>query len=90
VGHDANALVARWRLADGETLAIALNLTSDTLPFEKRPDGMVIFETPDRARDSVDADQLPGYACLAWLTGDVNTFALQHDARLYQPGGSAA
>ncbi|WP_206957184.1 malto-oligosyltrehalose trehalohydrolase [Trinickia acidisoli] len=81
VGHDANALLVRWRLGDGETLTVALNLSADTLPFEKRPDGMVIFETPPRARDSVDAYRLPGYACLVWLTGDVNAFALQHDAR---------
>ncbi len=90
VGHDANALVARWRLGDGETLAIALNLTSDILPFEKQPDGRVVFETPDRTRDSVDAGQLPGYACIAWLTGDVNAFALHHDVRIHAPGGSAA
>jgi maltooligosyltrehalose trehalohydrolase len=89
LGHDANALVASWRLADDETLAIALNLTSDTLPFDTRPDGMVVFETPARARDSVDAGQLPGYACVAWLTGDVNAFALHHDARVPMPGGSA-
>lgn len=88
VGHDANALVARWKLADGETLSIALNLTSDTLPFDARPDGMVIFETPDRARDSIDTDQLPGYACIAWLTGDVNAYALQHDVRAQLPPGT--
>ncbi|RDU95102.1 malto-oligosyltrehalose trehalohydrolase [Trinickia dinghuensis] len=89
VGHDANALVARWRLADGEALSIALNLTSDTLPLEKRPEGMVIFETPGRARDSADARELPGYACIAWLTGNVNAFALQHDVRAPMLGGSA-
>ena len=85
VGHDANALVARWQLGDGNTLSIALNLTSDTLPFDTRPDGMVVFETPARARDSVEAKQLPGYACIAWLTGDVNAFALQHDVRAHTP-----
>jgi maltooligosyltrehalose trehalohydrolase len=89
-GHDTNALVARWRLADDETLAIVLNLTSDTLAFDERPEGRVVFETPDRARDDVDAGQLPGYACIAWLTGDVNTFALHHDARSPMPGGSTA
>ncbi|MGN6317737.1 malto-oligosyltrehalose trehalohydrolase [Trinickia sp.] len=86
--HEANALVARWRLADGETLAIALNLSSDTLPFDQRPDGMVIFETPPRTRDIIDAYELPGYAFVAWLTGDVNAFALQHDARGAAPRGS--
>ena len=51
---------------------------------------MVIFETPDRARDIIDTNQLPGYACIAWLTGDVNTFALQHDVRAHVPPGSAS
>jgi len=88
--HEANALVARWRLADGETLAIALNLSSDTLPFDQRPDGMVIFETPPRTRDSIDAYELPGYAFVAWLTGDVNAFALRHDTRGAAPRGSRA
>jgi maltooligosyltrehalose trehalohydrolase len=84
-GHEANALVARWRLSDGETLAIALNLTPDALPFAQRLDGMVIFETPPRSRDGVEAGELPPYTCLAWLTGDVNSYALRHDSRALQP-----
>jgi maltooligosyltrehalose trehalohydrolase len=84
-GHEANALVARWRLSDGETLAIALNLTPDALPFAERPDGMVVFETPPRSRDSAEAGDLPPYACIAWLTGDVNSYALRHDSRVLQP-----
>jgi maltooligosyltrehalose trehalohydrolase len=81
-GLAANALVARWQLADGETLALALNLTPDVLPFPDRPDGMVIFETPPRVRDRVNAYELPPYSFIAWLTGDVNTYALRHDARI--------
>ena len=84
-GIEANALLARWRLGDGETLTIALNLTSDTLPFEAQPEGMVIFETPPRTRDLVDDKQLPGYAFVAWMTGDVNAFALTHDVRAPTP-----
>lgn len=84
-GRDANALVARWQLSDGETLTIALNLTTDPLPFPKRPDGMVVFETPPRTRDTVDAGELPSYAAIAWLTGDVNAYALRHDARMVAP-----
>lgn len=84
-GHEANALVGRWQLSDGETLAIALNLTPDALPFEERPDGMVIFETPPRSRDSVEAGELPAYTCIAWMTGDVNSYALRHDTRVLQP-----
>ncbi|MGV2290919.1 malto-oligosyltrehalose trehalohydrolase [Trinickia sp. YCB016] len=81
-GHPVNALVARWRLADGETLAVALNLTPDALPFADRPDGMVIFETPPRARDRVNEYELPPYSFVAWMTGDVNSYALRHDARI--------
>jgi maltooligosyltrehalose trehalohydrolase len=80
-GHRANALVARWRLADGETLAIALNLTPDALPFPEPPDGMVIFETPPRARDRVSRRELPPCAFIAWLTGDVSRYAREHDTR---------
>lgn len=89
-GHETNALVARWQLGDGETLAVALNLTPDALPFTERPDGMVVFETPPRTRDRIDAYQLPPYAFIAWLTGDVNTYALRHDTRVAQPRGSSA
>jgi maltooligosyltrehalose trehalohydrolase len=84
-GHEANALVARWQLSDGETLAIALNLSADALPFAERPDGMVVFETPPRSRDNVDAGELPPYTCIAWLTGDVNSYALRHDLRAREP-----
>ncbi|CAN7657609.1 malto-oligosyltrehalose trehalohydrolase [Trinickia sp. LjRoot230] len=84
-GREANALVARWSLSDGETLSIALNLTPDGIPLPARPDGMVIFETPPRARELVDKGELPPYASIAWLTGDVNSYALRHDARIVEP-----
>jgi maltooligosyltrehalose trehalohydrolase len=84
-GREANALIARWRLGDGETLSLALNLTPDALPFADRPDGMVVFETPPRSRDSVEAGELPPYTCIAWLTGDVNSYALRHDSRVLKP-----
>jgi maltooligosyltrehalose trehalohydrolase len=87
-GIEANAVVASWRLGDGETLTIALNLTSDTLPFDKQPEGRVIFETPPRTRDLIDEKQLPGYALIAWMTGDVNAFALAHDVRAPTPPGA--
>ncbi|HEV3104440.1 MAG TPA: DUF3459 domain-containing protein, partial [Trinickia sp.] len=89
-GNEANALVARWQLSDGETLAIALNLSPDPLPFTERPDGMVVFETPPRMRDSIDAHELPPYSCVAWLTGDVSRYALRHDARIVAPRESSA
>ncbi|MXN73778.1 DUF3459 domain-containing protein [Burkholderia sp. 4701] len=77
---EADALLAAWRLADGETLSIALNLSPEAVPFDA-PAGMVVFETPGRARDRVDEGELPPYSLVAWLTGDVNQYALTHDAR---------
>lgn len=77
---DADALLASWRLADDETLTIALNLSPDAVPFDA-PSGQVVFETPARARDRVDEGELPPYSLVAWLTGDVNRYALTHDVR---------
>jgi len=77
---DADALVASWQLADDETLTIALNLSPDALPFDA-PRGQIVFETPARARDRIDEGDLPPYSLVAWLTGDVNHYALTHDVR---------
>ncbi|WP_323119897.1 DUF3459 domain-containing protein [Burkholderia alba] len=85
-GVEADALVAAWRLGDGETLSIALNLSPHAVPFDDAPDGMIVFETPARARDRVDLGELPPYALVAWLTGDVNHYALTHDTRLLPDG----
>ena len=79
--QDANALVARWTLADGETLSIALNLGKDAVRFDERPAGKLIFETPPRVRDRIDTGELPSNAFVAWLTGDVSEYAIGHDAR---------
>ncbi|WP_322104627.1 malto-oligosyltrehalose trehalohydrolase [Paraburkholderia sp. J41] len=75
------ALVARWRLGDGAVLSIALNLGRESVPLDPKPEGMVIFETPGRARDRADQGSLPENACIAWLTGDVPDYASGHDAR---------
>jgi len=80
-GTDANALVARWRLDDGETLSIALNLDADAVAFAQTPAGRVIFETPPRVRDHLNEQTLPPSAFVAWLTGDVSRYASTHDAR---------
>ena len=80
-GSVANALVARWKLDDGETLSIALNLGKDAAKLADKPAGKVIFETPPRVRDHLEELQLPPYACIAWLTGDVSAYANTHDAR---------
>ncbi|MBY4869388.1 DUF3459 domain-containing protein [Burkholderia sp. Bp9017] len=82
---DADALLASWRLADEETLTIALNLSPDAVPFDA-PRGQVVFETPARARDRVDEGVLPPYSLVAWLTGDVNHYALTHDVRRIDDG----
>ena len=81
-GGDANALIARWKLGDGETLSIALNLSPQNVAFDDLPAGKIIFETPPRAREQADARVLPAHACLAWLTGDIHEFASRHDARI--------
>ncbi|WJF91703.1 malto-oligosyltrehalose trehalohydrolase [Paraburkholderia bonniea] len=81
----SKALLARWQLCDGATLSLALNLDSQAIPFPHTPPGKVIFETPARARDQLNAQTLAGHTCLAWLTGDVNTYACGHDTRLIHP-----
>jgi maltooligosyltrehalose trehalohydrolase len=81
-GTDANALIARWKLGDGETLSLALNLSKQSVPFNDVPAGKVIFETPPRVREQIDAGTLPPNTFVAWLTGDVSDFAIRHDARI--------
>jgi maltooligosyltrehalose trehalohydrolase len=81
-GGNANALIARWKLGDGETLSIALNLSKENVAFPDLPAGKVIFETPPRVREQVDAKALPSYAFVAWMTGDVSDYAIGHDARI--------
>jgi len=84
------ALVARWRLDDGAILSIALNLGRDGVLLDPLPEGMVIFETPARARDRADNGVLPESACIAWLTGDVPRYSSEHDARVVQREEPAA
>ncbi|MFT0167668.1 malto-oligosyltrehalose trehalohydrolase [Paraburkholderia mimosarum] len=75
------ALFARWKLGDGETLAIALNLADTPVALADAPQGKVIFETPARARDATSHGELGARTFVAWLTGDVNEYASAHDAR---------
>ncbi|MFM0592095.1 MULTISPECIES: malto-oligosyltrehalose trehalohydrolase [Paraburkholderia] len=81
-GGDANALVARWKLCDGETLSIALNLSKDSVAFSEVPPGKIVFETPPRVREQIDTKVLPSNTFVAWLTGDVCDYATGHDARI--------
>ncbi|MBV8627140.1 MAG: DUF3459 domain-containing protein, partial [Paraburkholderia sp.] len=80
-GAEAEALVARWRLGDGQTLSVALNLSRDDVPLTETPEGKVVFETPSRVRDRIVEGQLPSFSFVAWLTGDVCEYASGHDAR---------
>lgn len=80
-GNGARALIARWRLDDGQTWTIALNLGHDGVRLESPPEGQVVFETPPRARDRTDNGVLPESACVVWLTGNVSEYAQHHDAR---------
>jgi maltooligosyltrehalose trehalohydrolase len=81
-GGDANALIARWKLCDGEILSVALNLSKENVAFPELPAGKVIFETPPRVREQIDARLLPAHAFVAWVTGDVSDYAIGHDARI--------
>ncbi|WP_250493118.1 malto-oligosyltrehalose trehalohydrolase [Caballeronia sp. GAWG1-1] len=69
------AVLASWKLGDGETLTIALNLGQAPATLEEAPKGKVIFETPARAQDSASAGEIGGRSFIAWLSGDVNGFA---------------
>ncbi|WP_322085302.1 malto-oligosyltrehalose trehalohydrolase [Burkholderia sp. BCC1999] len=79
---DPQALVARWRLGDGNTLTIALNLGSHDAMLSELPVGKLVFETPPRARDRLRNLRLPPRACIAWRDGAVN-----HDARHHRANG---
>ncbi|RKO42307.1 malto-oligosyltrehalose trehalohydrolase [Burkholderia mallei] len=70
-----SSLVARWRLGDGSTLAIALNLDARPAALAAPPDGKIVFETPPRARDALADARLAAHACIAWRSGNVNGVA---------------
>ncbi|MBJ9943609.1 malto-oligosyltrehalose trehalohydrolase [Burkholderia multivorans] len=76
----ARALVARWRLGDGSTLTLALNLGPRATALPELPVGKIVFETPPRARDALVDARLPPRACIAWRDGAVNHDALNHRA----------
>ncbi|MBR8458977.1 malto-oligosyltrehalose trehalohydrolase [Burkholderia dolosa] len=75
---DPHALVARWRLGDGSTLTIALNLGARDAVLPALPVGKIVFETPPRARDRAAELRLPARSCIAWRDGPVNQDALNH------------
>ncbi|HTJ95112.1 MAG TPA: malto-oligosyltrehalose trehalohydrolase [Pararobbsia sp.] len=69
---------AQWQLGDGETLTIVVNLGDVALSLGDTPPGRIIFETPDRVRDQLDAHLIAPHAALAWLTGDLHAFVRAH------------
>jgi maltooligosyltrehalose trehalohydrolase len=81
----AKAITAHWRLGDGETLTIALNLGGESVALGEIPPGKIIFETPARAQDRVKRGELGEHTFVAWLTGEVNDYASAHDARRFEP-----
>ncbi|MDR5761866.1 malto-oligosyltrehalose trehalohydrolase [Caballeronia sp. LZ035] len=82
------ALIARWKLGDGQTLTVALNLDEAPVALGETPQGKLIFETPARAQDRGRDGELGGRTFLAWLTGDVNEYAIAHDARRFEPASA--
>jgi maltooligosyltrehalose trehalohydrolase len=67
------AVVARWRMGDGMTLAIALNLADTALTLAPgavpvAPDASVLFET-DGVLASLTQGALPAASLAAWLEG---------------------
>jgi maltooligosyltrehalose trehalohydrolase len=82
------ALVARWKLGDGETLSVALNLGESAIALKEQPPGKLVFETPARAQDRARDGELGGRTFLAWVTGEVNEYAIAHDARRFEPASA--
>lgn len=67
------AVRASWKLGDGSTYSIALNLGAEAVPLEGVPAGTVVFETPARARDTAENGRLGAQTFIAWLTSDVTS-----------------
>ena len=55
---------------------------------EGAPPGKLVFETPARAQDRARDGELGGRTFLAWLTGEVNEYAIAHDARRFEPASA--
>ena len=84
------AVLATWKLGDGSTYSIALNLGTAAVAFDSQPAGKVVFETPARARDLVDRGQLGPETFIAWLTGDLAKAAFNHDAHSVEASGKTS
>ncbi|PVX81388.1 malto-oligosyltrehalose trehalohydrolase [Paraburkholderia unamae] len=70
------ALIAGWRLGDGETLRIAFNFGAAPVALANEARGKVIFEMPTRIDANETKGELSGRSFVAWLTGDVDMSVL--------------
>src|SRR5260370_34805263 len=84
------AVLANWRLGNGSTYSIALNLGRETVPLTGHPPGKVVFETQARARDAADRGELGAETFIAWLTGAFAAAAFKHYAPPVQASGKAS
>jgi maltooligosyltrehalose trehalohydrolase len=84
------ALIARWKLGDGETLTFALNFADTPVALSETPPGKVIFETPARAQDRARQGEIGAQSFVAWLTGQVNDYAIAHDGRRFEATEASA
>jgi maltooligosyltrehalose trehalohydrolase len=84
------AVLANWRLGDGSTYSVALNLGPQAVALTGHPPGKVVFETPARARDAADRGELGAETFIAWLTGDFADAAFNHDARRVRASGKTS
>jgi maltooligosyltrehalose trehalohydrolase len=80
------ALRASWKLGDGSVLSIALNLGESPVALSGVPAGKLIFETPERAGDAAQTQQLGAQTFIAWLTGDLSKIAFSSDASVEESG----
>ncbi|MBA3930389.1 MAG: malto-oligosyltrehalose trehalohydrolase [Xanthomonas sp.] len=67
----AAAVVARWRMGNGDALSMAVNLSANPVPlmpdvFPEAAGGNVLFETEDASRAVLQGD-LPAYSFIAIL-----------------------
>jgi malto-oligosyltrehalose trehalohydrolase len=61
------AAVARWRMGDGATLTLAVNLAEQPTPLPSELAGPVLFETTPGAADAARAGELPGFTVVALM-----------------------
>jgi maltooligosyltrehalose trehalohydrolase len=63
----AAALIAAWRMGDGSTLSVRLNLSSDSATAPAPPQGELLHCEPASARAAHDAGELPPISAACYL-----------------------